>query len=343
MYVDAVAVGLVLFYGLMGYRYGLTGALINLAGMVGGYLAAVWYSKDAAILLAQRTGMSPLIALPIASFALFLLVTRGFYLLHLIVRKLLEGDKSGPSPLLTADRMGGLAFGLTKGGVIVAFLLWGLPTLIGSGELAQRMGLNDSALTTVVQSGIQTVTRYGAGLLVDDPNAQSVIAQAIARPRYTVTELGKLAANPKLRAVTSNPVVAEAVRKQGMIGLVNSGAFDEVLADREFQQGLTNIGFNPRDGQAISREDVGRFVQDMNNRVEAKMASMKSAASSPEMTAFLQDPGVQEKLKAGQISEVLQDPRLTRALGMATGTQPTAAPQPDAGAWSQAGPGGYGR
>lgn len=346
MYVDAVAVVLVLFYGLMGYRYGLTGALINLAGILAGYLASLWYARDAAVMLAERTGMAPLLALPIAGLGLFLLVTRTFYLLHLIVRKILEGDKTGPSPLLTADRMGGLAFGLAKGGFIVGFLLWGLPSLIGSGELAARMGLNDSQLTGAVQAGIQIATRYAASLLVDDPNAQNVLASAIARPRYTVQEVGKLVSNPKLRAATSNPHVAEAVRRQGLMGLVNAGAFDEVLADNSFQQGLTNIGFIPRDGKAISREDVGRFVQDMNTRVEAKMAAMKSAANSPEMTAFLQDPSVQDKLKAGQIGEVLKDPRLARAMGMATGSQPAGGTSADA--WPQAGsgtagPGGYGR
>src|SRR5688572_22564017 len=82
MYVDVAAIALVLFYGFIGCRYGLTGALSNLAGIVGGYIAAIFYAKTVGIEIAARTGMTPLLAIPIASLGIFLVVTRAFYLLH---------------------------------------------------------------------------------------------------------------------------------------------------------------------------------------------------------------------------------------------------------------------
>ena len=102
MVIDIVALVLILIYGIMGYRYGLTGALINLAGMLAGYVAAVFYARLGAVLLAERTGMAPLLTLPIASMLIFLVVTRSFTSLHLLVRKLLRGTSGGPCA--AADR-----------------------------------------------------------------------------------------------------------------------------------------------------------------------------------------------------------------------------------------------
>lgn len=333
MYVDAIALVLVLFYGFLGYRYGLTGALINLAGMVGGYIAAVMYAREGAVMLAERTQMSPLLALPIASVLIFLVVTRTFYLLHLLVRKLLEGDKTGPSPLLTADRMGGLVFGLVKGFAIVAFLLWGLPTLIGSGTLASQMGFSESNVTALVRGMIEAGSRYGFSMMTDDPNAQSVLAHAVSEPRVVLQEAANLVANPSLKGLVSDPGVQTKLRAQDFVGVVNSSQFDAVLADEAFQQSLKTIGFQPANGRTVTREEVGRMVLNVNTQMQKQLAQMKNAASTKEMQAMLADPAVQEHLKKGEITEVLRDPRLARAMGMdvPAGAATPAAATPAAG------------
>lgn len=332
MYVDLAALGLILIYGFLGYRYGLTGALINLAGMIGGYIAAVLYAREAAVMLASRTGMAPLFALPVASLLIFLLVTRSFYLLHLLVRKLLEGDTSGPSPLLTVDRMGGLAFGLLKGAAIVGFVLWGLPTLLGQSDMASQVGLSESNLASLVRTTIETAGRYGFSFLTDDPNAQAVLARAVAEPRATLQETATLVVNPRLKACLADPFVQQQARTLGLVGVVKSGQFDAVLADDAFQKGLKTIGFQPQNGRSVTREEIGRAVVNLNSQLQKKAAQMQSAEGWQEFQAFLADPQVQEQLRRGEVTALVNDPRLARALGMApapvTARGPETAPHP---------------
>lgn len=325
MYVDAIAVALILLYGVLGYRYGLTGALINLAGMLGGYIAAALYARDAAMLLAERTGMAPLAALPVASLLIFLLVTRSFYLLHLLVKKRLEGDKQGPSTLLTVDRMGGLAFGLAKGAAIVTLVLWALPSLLGSAGFASQMGLAESHLVQGVRGLIETASRFGFSLLTDDPNAQAVLARAVSEPRAVMQESSNLIQNARLKACMADPFVQQQVRSQGLLGVVNSSQFDSVLSDPGFQKSLQTLGFQPQNGRAVSRDEVARALAPVNAKLQAQMASMQSAAGSGEMQAFMSDPSVQERLQRGEVNSVLNDPRLVRALGMVTGKTDEAA------------------
>lgn len=317
MWVDGAALVMVLFYGVMGYRYGLTGALINLAGMIGGYLAAVWYARPAAVELAARTALAPLLALPLASLLIFLVVTRAFYLLHLIVRKLLgEDDKNGPSPLLTMDKVGGLGFGLLKGTAIVGFVLWGLPTLIGSGALAGQVGLAESTAAGVVRTVLETTSRYAFGMVTDDPNAQAVLAHAVAQPRAALQEAAGLVNNPALKTCLSDPEVQQKLKSQDVQGFVNSRSFETLVADPGIQKSLKSLGFQPQSGTQLSRGEVGLSVMAVSTQMKTQLTKLQSAASTQEVQAFLADPKVQEQLKKGELVAVMNDPRLTKILGL---------------------------
>lgn len=317
MWVDGAAAVMVLFYGVMGYRYGLTGALINLAGMVAGYLAAVWYARAGAVELAARTGLAPLLALPLASLLIFLVVTRAFYLLHLIVRKLLgEDDKNGPSPLLTMDKMGGLGFGLIKGTAIVGLVLWGLPTLIGSGALAGQMGLAESQAAALVRTVLETTSRYAFSLVVDDANAQSVMAHAVAQPRAAMQEAAGLVANPALKTCLADPEVQAKLRAQDVQAFVNTRAFETLVADPGVQQSLKSLGFQPQSGTQLARGEVALSLVNVSTQMKGQLTKLQSAASTQEMQAFLADPKVQDQLKKGELVGVMNDPRLARILGL---------------------------
>jgi len=331
MYIDAAACALLLIYGLIGYRYGITGAILNLAGMIGGYVAAVYYARPAAIVLAAHTGLAPLLALPLASMLIFLVVTRSFYLLHLIVRKLLEGDKKGPSKLLTVDRMGGLAFGLFKGGVIVGMLLWGLPSIVASSSFAKDAGLEDSQAIGLVRGGIDTVVRYGSTLFTDDPNLQNILARTAAEPRAELSEVAVLATNPTLKSILQDPAVQQDLRAEGPLGLVKSPAFAGAMSDPEFQKGLRGIGFAPPDGRAVSRQEVEQVVRTLTNKLGGVAESLKNSQTATELQTFLTDPAVQEQLRKGSFSQVLNDPRLNHAMGL------SASPAPAHGASTEAG------
>lgn len=316
MYIDAGAALLVLIYGILGYRRGLVGALISLAGMIVGYIAAIYFARDGAVVLAARTGIAPIFALPLASLLIYLLVTRAFALLRWAVRKAMSGDKEDSEALGTMDKVGGLGFGLLKGTLIVGLVIWGLPNLVSPGKLGVADPAAGSAFTKGVRSAVETAGRYGASLMTDDPNAQSVMARVMAEPRAAVQETAALAANPTLKAMLSDPNVQGQVKTQGLISVVNSPRFDAVLADEGVQTSLKKLGFQPADGQHVTRQELGRTVVTVGAQMQRQMAQIQNAASTKEMQAFLADPAVQEQLKKGDLTQVLKDPRLAKILGL---------------------------
>lgn len=316
MVVDVAALILVALYTILGYRYGLTGALLNLAGIIAGYVSCVLWCRPAAAMISQHTGMAPLIALPVASIAIFLLVTRGFYLAHLLVRWLTGGEKKGPSTFLTVDRLAGAGFGFTKGVALVMFLLWALPVLAGRGEVARTIDLAHSRLVVAAQGMIAGASRWGLSWVVEDPNAQLVLAQTIANPRDATKHAADLASNPKVKALTEDRLVAQAAAERGVAGVVASSRFEELVADPAFQRSLKGIGFTPRDGRNVSREEIGRCLDHLQGRVERLAAKAQKSKTATELKGFLADPSVQAKLKEGDVMSVLKDPRLTAITGI---------------------------
>jgi uncharacterized membrane protein required for colicin V production len=316
MIIDVAAVVLVLLYTLLGYRYGLTGALLNLAAIVAGYVSALLWARPVAAELSQRTGMVPLVALPVASIGLFLLVTRGFYLLHLFVRRLMEPDKKGPSAFLTIDRMGGAGFGFLKGVALAAFLLWGLPVLAGRGEVARAIRLAESHLVSATQAVISAGSRLGFSYVVDDSNAQLVLAQLVANPRESARHAGDLMSNPKLRALSSDPAILRAVAERGAAGALATDQFEPLVADPGFQRSLKGIGFAPRDGRYVTREELGRCLDQVQRRMERAGTALEKSKTATELKAFLGDAAIQSRLKDGDVMTVLKDPRLASMIGI---------------------------
>jgi len=327
MTIDLIALTFILIYGYLGFHYGITGALINLTGMVGGYIAAVLYTKPVAVLLVRDAGLPGLLAYPAAGVLVFILTTRLFYILHLLVRRWMERNSEGPSPFIALDRVAGAGYGVLKGSVLVGFLLWGFPALMGSSSVAASVGLAQSQMVPLVQATVATITRLICGVVFDDSNAQEIIAQAIADPRSTSRSVTTLLSNSRIKGLVSDPQVQKAFQEKGLIGVLTTDQCGAVLADPQVQANLRELGISPVDGASISREEIYRCFIDLQKKTENALERLQGTVSNPQLAMFVQDPDVQERLKNGELMKVLGDPRLTQALGVSLETAKATTPK----------------
>jgi len=114
--VDAVMIGVLLVSVLVGLFRGLMFEVMALVGWVVAYLVARWFAADLAAVLPLGTA-SPAVNHALAFTGLFIATVVVWSLLARLVRLLLHA-----TPLSAIDRVGGGAFGLVRGAVVLLVL-----------------------------------------------------------------------------------------------------------------------------------------------------------------------------------------------------------------------------
>lgn len=114
---DLVSGVLLLIFAGFGWKRGLVKEFFFTAAWGGGYLAALFFYKRAAILLKDYVTFAPL-----ADFLAFLMLFAGVYLLVRLLEYVV-GEKLGFKLPRAADAPGGALMGLIKGFIILALFL----------------------------------------------------------------------------------------------------------------------------------------------------------------------------------------------------------------------------
>lgn len=156
--VDLVVLIIVGVSGLVGLLRGAVREIFGLAALLIGFVLALNYYGPAA--RALGAGISnPLVAQGAAFFGILLVAWAAFALVGMLLRRILK-----LLSLSWLDRLGGLAFGLARGALIVSVLTWSLAAFALPGS-----GLPDDALgESRVARGVLEVGDRIAALFPED-------------------------------------------------------------------------------------------------------------------------------------------------------------------------------
>jgi membrane protein required for colicin V production len=113
--IDIVLLVILAIFLVLGFRKGLLKEVVSIIGLVVAFWAAMMYTKAAA-------GLVPRLSLPAREAVAFLAILIGVFLVFqlagFLMRKLIRA-----SPLAILDRLGGVALGLLKGGLLLSICL----------------------------------------------------------------------------------------------------------------------------------------------------------------------------------------------------------------------------
>ena len=311
-----ILTGLLIFvYGFFGYWYGITGIIINLAGIVAAGLACLIHGPAVSLQLGSRFGLSTVVSYPLAAALLFLLVTRSFYLVHVLVKRRLEGEKSGPHLFLAFDRAIGLSYGAAKGCVVVLGISWILPLVMGP------LRFESSRVVPMTRSAVAGMARLGAGALFESEDVCRVISRAISDPRTWSRYAHDIATHPGIDALIADSEFAERVRSGNLSLALGGSAFKSFIEDESIQADLKELGFNPERDDRVTREQVGQAIIHVQGRASAAVAQIGATIKSDTWKDFLSEPAVRafvdQGVDRGSLFQVLQTPTLARVLGLA--------------------------
>src|SRR5262249_13757740 len=118
-WIDVTLLSVVGLFGLRGYFRGLFRELSSLVGLLAGFMIAVRYVDAVAALGGYYLESSPLLLQGVAFLGIFFFVFFFFNLSGLLFHYLCK-----PLLLQTLNRLGGMAVGIGKGGVVTALIVY---------------------------------------------------------------------------------------------------------------------------------------------------------------------------------------------------------------------------
>ena len=139
--VDLVVLVIVGLSGLVGLFRGAVREIFGLAALLLGFLLALNYYGPAAEALGPRVS-NPLLAQGAAFFGILLIAWTVFAVAGMLLRRMLR-----LLSLSWLDRLGGLAFGLVRGALVVSVLTWSVAAFASPGNGLPEDGLAGSRVS----------------------------------------------------------------------------------------------------------------------------------------------------------------------------------------------------
>jgi len=116
--VDVAIVAFVVLFAISGARRGLIRQILQIAGIVAGFVCAIYFSHVFAAWIESRFGAPNVAARVAAAAAIFIVVVVAFHLAGLFLRKIAQISMLGG-----LDRIGGAVLGAVKGVLLASLLL----------------------------------------------------------------------------------------------------------------------------------------------------------------------------------------------------------------------------
>lgn len=152
--IDIALIVLLVLATVRGLWRGLIRECCGLVALVGGLLAALKLSNAGAAVVGGTTGLPPATVAAIAFVGIFALVHGGVSIVGFAL------DRVTGSTVRAFSRIAGAAFGLAKGGTILAFILLFLDLFPVVPEIKPQ--LKDSQLARPLVSLAETIVKVGA-------------------------------------------------------------------------------------------------------------------------------------------------------------------------------------
>lgn len=314
MLFDVVAVSVLVVFALLGAWKGALATGLRLASLLGAYVVAAMGASPCGPTVAAWFGIAPMLGVAAAGTLLFL-VGYGMFALVTFVIVRLERDRRGELPRETGDRIGGAAFGLLRGGLVV--LLLGILSLQLDGLRATGTvdGVPDTG-PSALKDATQAVIAGGGELMLGDDDASArMTTRMLADPARTVDDFQAVLDNPRVRELRDDGLFWSYFVNGNTDAALNRGSFVGIAHDETLRAQIGELGLVKPEATADPRAfktAISDVMKEIAPRVQGLM-------QDPEVHELLRDPEIQRALEAGDTVTLLRHPGFQRLVAKVTG------------------------
>lgn len=313
MWLDAIGLVVLLLFAGAGALRGSLATAGKLVSLLGAYWLSLVLAPPLGAPLAQSLSLPSFLGLPLAGLIVFI---AAYALLAAIALafQIAERRYRRDTPRTSVDRIGGAAFGVVRGSLIVVMLGW-LALWVDGMRAAGAMDVLPSIEGSAVASMTTEVVETGGELLLGTDTAGGRVATAVlARPGETITRMQGLIDNPRMQELRRDGFFWTLVTNRSVASALNRASFLSIAYDETLRREFADLGLvrayaaqDPR----LFRDAIEEVFEDIAPRVEGLMRD-------PEVHALLEDPEVREALKAGDTLALMRNEGFQRLVSRVT-------------------------
>jgi hypothetical protein len=313
MWLDMIAVLVLVAFGVAGALRGTLATGLRLASLLGAYVVALAGAGMAGPAVAQWLGVAPVLGVPVAGVLLFVggyVVFSGISLVA--IRR--ERRRQGEEPRETSDLAGGAAFGLLRGALVV--VLFGILSLQLDGLRATgAVPLVPETGPSALKNATQAIVAGGGELVLgsDDAGAR-MTTRMLADPAQTATDMQAVLDNPRVRELRDDDLFWTYLVNGNTEAALNRGSFMAISYDETLRRQVGALGLVPEEAAAdprVFRAAVAEVVEEIAPRVQGLL-------QDPAVHELLRDPEVQRALQDGDTFTLLRHPGFQRIVARVT-------------------------
>jgi membrane protein required for colicin V production len=293
MWLDAIAIAVLVLFVLVGAARGGLASFLSLVSLGAAYGAAIAAAPRFGPFLATPLGLPEVLGLPIAGCLAFLVTYLVMGALSTAVRRV-ERRRRGVGRS-ARDRFLGAVFGVARGALVVLLLSWlalWVDALRATGTAPALPELGPSAAAavteTVVEAGVEAA-------LSDAGSARRVVANAASRPRRVVVGLQAVLEHPLVEDLRDDALFWTYVEHGSVDSALNRSSFIRISRDEALRQQLAQVGLVEEAAAADSRafrEAVDPMLREVGSRI-------RGLREDPELRGLLEDPELVVMLQSG--------------------------------------------
>lgn len=313
MWFDALALGLLLLFAVIGaWRGGLASGLALFA-LIAGYASALLIGPGLADPVAAAFGAPRWLGLPLGGSVAFLGAFLVVGILGFFLRRA-ERERRGEEERGALDRLLGASFGGLRGLLVVfllAYLVNWLDALRATGNLEGMPAIGTSLAVEGTRSAVEAGVQAALGDNAAGPGR--AVATFAARPAEAVTALRDVIDHPTIDRLREDRVFWTYVEADAPDAAMRQESYAYLVHDAELRGKLAALGLVPpaaADSPEVFHAEMRAIFAELTPRLNA-------VREDPDFQALMQDPELLTKLQAGDTLALLGDPRFQSVVSRA--------------------------
>jgi len=316
--IDFICFVVIGFMVFSGWRKGALLSALSIGGLIIAYVSAYTFNESFGASIAEQYELPILIARPIAGFVIFMVVTTAFKVLSWIVEKWLKERRKEDDNAMLADQIGGAVLGGVWGAGVVLIFVGGMIFLKGMTGVGPNV--EETLVAAPAKKMVTAVTYQMAEAATGNEALARTIAAATTRPQEIRDTIQQVTNDPRLKMLVQNPELRSALASGDFSALQGNAELLSMATDPEFLQGAQGLGL-------IEGMDANADPQAMTEQLAQNLGSMakvmEQVSNDPQMQETLSDPEVAARLRSGDLSAILSDPKLSQLMQTLAGSLQT--------------------
>ena len=297
MVLDLIALAILGVFALIGALRGGVASAMGLMTLVASYAVAVWAAQNLGTSLAEKTGLSPLLAPVVAGTAGFLLTAVTVGGIGAVVRRW-AGGLRGDSRMGVANRWLGGFLGVVRGAlvvVLISFLVIWLDAARQSGAVDGLDAVPDIRISSAAKVTQKIVEVTVAAAMDTDDATADVVARLASRPGPALKSLQAILADRRIETLQGDRFFWTLIENGAYQRAMNRRSFQQISRSPEMRAHFVNVGVvgaAAADDRRVFEERFAEVLAEVGPRV-------KGLVNDPDLQRLARDPEVTSMLESG--------------------------------------------